>query len=342
MTQTVFVTGASGFIAKHILVKLLNAGFDVVGSVRRLDRVDEICNAVRPHLNGPVDLSAKLRFVALDLAKDDGWAAALQGADVLMHTASPFPMSQPKDEDDIVRPAVDGALRALKAAQAAGIKRVVMTSSTVSIMSKDLAPGQTEFTEADWSDTNHPTINPYGKSKTLAERAAWDFITNHAPDMELTVINPGFVLGTPLDKHFGTSIKVIKRLLDATDPMLPQFGFPIVDVSDVAEMHVRALTHDDTAGKRFIAANGFLWFYEVAEILKAAHPDRKIITRRAPNFVVRILSWFDKSIKTIVPILGRAEGVSNARAREVMQMEFTSPEDAVRASGAYLIDNGLV
>ena len=225
MTQTVFVTGASGFIAKHILVKLLNAGFDVVGSVRRLDRVDEICNAVRPHLNGPVDLSAKLRFVALDLAKDDGWAAALQGADVLMHTASPFPMSQPKDEDDIVRPAVDGALRALKAAQAAGIKRVVMTSSTVSIMSKDLAPGQTEFTEADWSDTNHPTINPYGKSKTLAERAAWDFITNHAPDMELTVINPGFVLGTPLDKHFGTSIKVIKRLLDATDPMLPQFGF---------------------------------------------------------------------------------------------------------------------
>ena len=340
--QTIFVTGATGYIAKHILVKLLNAGFNVVGSVRNLDRGDEVRAAVSPHLTNSDDLDARLRFVALDLGSDEGWDTALTGADALLHTASPFPLTMPKDPEKIIRPAVDGALRALKAAKAAGINRVVLTSSVVAVTSKETANDAQELTEEDWSDLDHPTMTPYTTSKTLAERAAWDFVKTEAPEIALTVINPAFVQGAPLDQNYGTSLKVVERLLVGKDPMLPKFGFTVVDVKDVAEMHLRALTHAGTAGKRFLAADRFLWFSEMAEILKAAHPNRKIVTREAPSFLVRFLAWFDPAIRSIVPSLGKKHVVSNARAREVMEMQFTDAADAVRSSGAFLIDNDLV
>ncbi|MDJ0827565.1 MAG: aldehyde reductase [Rhodobacter sp.] len=340
--ETVFVTGASGFIAKHIVVKLLNAGYDVVGSVRALSRAAEVRDAVAPHLDDPAGIEERLRFAALDLGSDDGWAEALQGSDILMHTASPFPLEQPDDEDEVIRPAVDGALRALKAAQAAGIGRVVLTSSSVAVMNADLSPGKAAYDEDDWTDIAHPAATAYVKSKTLAEKAAWDFVEREASEIALTVINPVFVLGAPLDGNYGTSIKVIERLLRAKDPMLPKVGFPSVDVGDVAEMHLRALTNPDTVGRRFIAADRFLWFQEMAEILKAAHPDRKIVTRTAPNAVVRILALFDRSIRTILPVLGERDDISNGRARAVMGMDFTDVADSVRAAGAYLVDNDIV
>ena len=337
--QTILVTGASGYIAKHIVLKLLNAGFHVVGSLRSLSRADEVRAAVTPRLDDASGLDERLRFVALDLGRDDGWAEAMAGVDILMHTASPFPMTQPRNEDDLVRPAVDGALRALSAARDAGIGRVVMTSSAVAVMEGALPPGKTAHDEDDWSDLDSPTLNAYGKSKTLAERAAWDFQRDEAPDMALTTINPVLVVGPPLDRHFGTSVALVERFLRAKDPMLPRTGFPFVDVRDVAEMHLRALTCDDARGKRFLASDRALWFADVGQILKAHFPDRKIVTRVAPNFVIRLVGLFDGAVRQIVPNLGRITVVSNERARTVLGMEFIPVEQSLVETAQFLLAN---
>ena len=342
MTRRIFVTGATGYIAKHLLVKLLNAGFEVVGSVRNLNRAPEIIAAVTPQLADASALDQRLRFVPLDLASDEGWKSALQGCDALMHTASPFPLEMPKDEDAIIRPAVDGALRAVRAARDAGIARVIMTSSTVAIMYRDLAPGQTKFTEDDWTDLDHPAVTPYVKSKTLAERAVWDFQRDEAPEMGITMINPAFVQGAPLDQNYGTSIAVIERLLRGKDPMLPQIAFPIVDVRDVAEMHLRALSRDETIGQRLIASDRTLWFRDMAVVLQDAFPDRKITTRNAPNFLIRLLARFDKSLASIAPVLGMHLAVSNTRARQMLDMKFIDSNEAVTDAAAFLINNKIV
>ena len=341
-SQTVLVTGATGYIAKHIVVKLLNAGYKVVGSVRTLSRGEDVIAAVSRHLTDAENLDKRLRFVALDLSNDNGWETAMDGVDILMHTASPFPLEQPKDEQEVIRPAVDGALRALRAAKAAGIKRVVMTSSAVAVMDSDLAPGKTAYNEENWTDLNHASVTPYGKSKTLAERAAWKFVTDEAPEISLTTINPVLVTGPPLDNNFGTSVSIVQRLLTAKDPMIPNFGFPIVDVRDVAEMHVRALQSDESGGKRILAVDGFLWFMDIAKMLKAQFPDRKIVTLPAPNFVVRLLAIFDKSIRQVVPILGKKIEVSNARAQSILGMKFIPAADSIQETAAFLVENDLV
>ena len=340
--QTVLVTGASGYIAKHVVRTLLDAGYTVVGSVRSPARGDEIRAAVAPHLASADNLDERLRFVTLDLTSDTGWAEAMQGIDALIHTASPFPLEQPKDDDDLVRPAVDGTLRALRAATAAGIKRVVLTSSSVAIMNCRLPPGRDTYTEENWSDLHGPTASPYSRSKTLAERAAWDFVRDEAPELQLTTINPSFVLGPPLDPHFGTSMAVIQRVLRGKDPAIPNFGFPCVDVRDIAEMHVRALSAPQSIGKRIIGSAEFIWFIDLARWLKAAYPKRRIATRRAPDLLVKFLALFDKAIRSIVPILGEEQRVSNARARELLGMDFIATKRSVLESADYLVKNGLV
>lgn len=341
MPHTVLLTGATGYIAKHVALKLLTAGYHLRASVRDMGRVDEVRAAMRAHLTDPAALD-RLTFVTLDLGRDAGWAEALEGVDALVHTASPFPLVQPKDEDAVIRPAVDGTLRALRAAKAAGVGRVVLTSSAVAVMGGDLPQGKAAFTEDDWTDLAHPSINAYGRSKTLAERAAWDFVRDHAPDMQLTTINPVLVLGPPLDRHFGTSVSLVERVLQARDPAVPRVGFPIVDVRDVAEMHLRALTLPETAGKRFIAFDSFLWFEEIARILKAAYPERRIVTRKAPDAVLRVLALFDKSIRTILPILGRKDEASSARAQKVMGIAFIPAEQSLRDTARFLLDNGTL
>ena len=338
--QTVLLTGASGYIAKHIAVQLLNGGYAVRGSLRNLNRADEVRAAVLPHLTLPMD--DRLSFVALDLEQDAGWAAALTGVDVLMHTASPFPLAQPKNPTDLIRPAVQGALRALNAAKAAGVMRVVLTSSSAAVAGGPLPPGKTAFDEADWTNPNAPGTSAYTQSKTLAERAAWDFVRDVAPQMQLTTINPVLVVGPPLDVHFGTSVSIIERLLKASDPMIPHFGFATVDVRDVALAHVLALTTPGTASKRYIAADQFLWFTDIAKILKTNFPSRKIVTRRAPNFVVRILGLFDKSIAGIVPMLGRKDEVSGARAQAELGLKFRDVRRSVVETAQFLIDQKLV
>ena len=342
MTQTVLLTGASGYIAKHIALQLLEAGYNVRGTVRDLSRGAEVTEAIRPHLKDDSNLETRLAFVALDLTTDTGWTEAMDGVDVLMHTASPFPLDQPKNEDDLIRPAVDGAMRALRAAHAAGVKRVILTSSTAAISGSALPAGDISFDETNWTDPTDPDAGAYVRSKTLAEQAAWNFVSKDAPDMHLTTINPGFVLGAPLDQHFGTSIQVIERLLRGKDPMLPDIGFSTVDVQDVAEMHVTVINKPETFGQRIMTVDSFLTFKDIAQAVKAAFPSRRIPTRVAPNFLIRILGRFDPTIKSIIPGLGRVDRIDNSRARATIGRGMRQARKSVVSSATYLIDNKLV
>lgn len=328
------ITGVSGFIAKHIALRFLQAGWAVRGTLRSLDRAEEVRAALRPHLT---DKSlARLSFAKADLTSDAGWAEAASGAHVLVHTASPFPMSQPKDPADLVRPAVEGTLRALRAAYAAGIRRAVVTSSTVAVINEAKRGIQDE---ADWCDLKAPGTTAYATSKTMAERAAWEFVSKEAPDLALTCINPGFVLGPPLDKHFGTSMNVVQRLLRGKDPMLPMIGFVCVDVRDVAEMHLRAVLRPETSGKRYLAAAGSMTMPDMGLVLKTDYPQRRIATRVAPMFVLRLLALFDPAIRGILPQIGHLPQVSNARAKREMGMQFIEPADALRASADWLMSH---
>lgn len=339
---TVLLTGASGFIAKHIALQLLEAGYTVRGSLRSMNRAGEVADAVRPHLTDPAGLDERLTFVELDLLSDEGWEEALHGVDTLVHTASPFPIGQPRDENDLIRPAVDGTLRALRAAKAAGVNRVILTSSIASVFEQDDIPDGKVFDESDWSDVESPSIAAYSKSKTLAERAAWDFVRDEAPGMQLTVINPGMVLGPPLDRHFGSSLGLLQRIVRSKDPAVPNIGLLCVDVRDIAAMHVRAIDTEGSIGHRHIGSAGFLWMPEIANVVAAQFPARKIVTRRAPDWLVRLLGLFDNEVKAAVPMLGRKRLVDNTRAREVLGIEFIPADEAVRAGAAYIVENDLV
>ncbi len=331
------ITGVSGYIAKHIVLRFLRDGWAVRGTLRSMDRAEEVRAALRPFLTDAV--LARLSFAQADLTSDAGWAEAAQGAHVLVHTASPFPISQPKDPALLVRPAVEGTLRALRAAYGAGIRRAVVTSSTVAVFN-EAKPGIQD--ESDWCDLTAQGTTAYAMSKTMAEKAAWEFVAKEAPDMALTCINPGFVLGPPLDKHFGTSMNVVQRLLRGRDPMLPMIGFVCVDVRDVAEMHLRAVLRPETAGKRYLAAAGSMTMPDMGLVLKTAYPHKRIATRVAPLFLLRVLAIFDQTVRGILPQIGQIAQVSNARAVRDMGMRFIEPANALRASADWLTLNHAV
>lgn len=324
------LTGISGFIAKHIAARLLTAGYAVRGSLRSPGREAEV-RAALATVVAP-DALERLSFVALDLEKDQGWAEAMTGVTALLHTASPFPLQEPKHPEDLIRPAVEGSLRALKAAHATGVSRVILTSSTVAVIDT-AATGLQD--ESNWCDLTAPETSSYARSKTLAERAAGDFATEN--QMALTTINPGLVVGPPLDAHFGSSIALVARVLKGKDPMLPDLSFPIVDVRDVAEMHLRALQRPDSAGQRFIASAGNIAMPEIGRILKTAYPARRIATRQAPKPLLRLLALFDPQLRQILPQVGKDLRVSNARARSVLGMEFIAPDEGLKASADWLI-----
>jgi dihydroflavonol-4-reductase len=340
---TVLLTGASGYIGKHITLQLLNQGYKVRASVRSLSKSTEVKNAVKTHLLDSSDLDSRLTFVELDLDKDSGWDAALKGIDVLMHTASPFPIASPKDENDLIRPAVDGTLRALKAAKSAGVNRVILTSSNAAVYGCDLPAGKSEYDETMWTDVNHPIGRvAYTKSKTLAEKAAWDFVSSQAPQIELTTINPVLVLGAPLDNNFGSSISVVERIMKGKDPMLPDLRFSIVDVRDVAQMHVQAIKNDATKGERILAASETYSFVGIAKYIKSIYPKSKIKTGKAPSALIKFLSLFDGEIKAVLPLLGKPMITSNKKAQKLLGIKFIPVEVTLKESAAYLVKNGFI
>ena len=317
----VFLTGASGFIAKHILRELLDKGLEVRASVRSERRKGEIM-ALFPQAN--------IEFAMLDLTKDEGWADALTGCDVLMHTASPFPIEEPKDPQMLIRPAVDGTLRALKAAKAAGIERVVLTSSCAAIYKQADKPAHTQSDETMWTTADAPFVGAYEASKTLAERAAWDFVAQN-PQMKLTTINPGAVYGPAMDHHYGSSLEIIERMMTGKLPMVPPMNMPVVDVRDVAMMHVAAID-DQYAGERYAAVAQSPDFIEIANMLRDWDPKLKAPKRVAPVWLLKFLALFMRDMKSVAPSLGRNLAVSGAKAQEAFGFKFIPANEAVIAS----------
>ena len=335
MSGTVLVTGGSGYIAGFLIRQLIAEGWTVRTTIRNLSREAE----VRGWLG--VD-NSKLSFFAADLMSDDGWAEAMAGCSHVAHVASPLPSNAPKSDDELIVPARDGALRAVRFAHAAGVRRVVMTSSVAAI-----SYGQkhkTRFTEADWTDVASPDAYAYVKSKTIAERAARDWVAANAPGMEFCTVNPALVLGPLLAPDFSTSLEAVKKLLEGSMPGLPHIGFGVVDVRDVADMHVKCLTAPAMAGERFIASGPFMWLSEVAAILKEGlGPEaRKVPTRRLPSWLVRIFARFDPVVGQIVGELDNVREQDASHARAVLGWTPRPARESILDTARSLIEQGVV
>lgn len=337
----VLVTGASGFIAKHCIAELLRRDFSVRGTLRDMSRAD----AVRVSIGRAGADASGAEFVAADLLDDDGWSQAMQGCTYVMHVASPFPLVEPRNPDDVIRPAREGALRVLKAATEAGIKRVVMTSSVVAVtLPWPEAPLGHVFTEADWTNPGRPDITSYIVSKTLAERAAWDFARSAPRAPELAVVNPAFVLGPAADADLSTSHEVIKLMAEGAYPAAPKVGFPISDVRDVAVTHALAMTTPAAAGRRLLTANGFLRLIEVGRLVADTLPDlqRKVPRLEIPDWLVRAVVLVDRRLKAVIPDLGHPRPISNAQARNVLGQSFHAAPEAVKAAALSLRELGVI
>jgi nucleoside-diphosphate-sugar epimerase len=332
--QHVLVTGGSGFIGAHCIKRLFADGHSVRTTVRSLDREGEVRAMVG---DGP------LEFAVADLNSDDGWADAVAGCDYVLHVASPFPLGQPKHEDELIVPAREGALRVLRAARDAGVKRVVQTSSFAAIGYGHGAVGK-PYDETDWTDVDGPGVSAYAKSKTLAERAAWDFVEQDG--LELATVNPVAVLGPPLGRDISTSIELVKRLIDGSMPGVPKVAYGIVDVRDVADLHVRAMTAPEAAGERFLAlGEDFRWVGELGEWLREALPAeraKKIPKRQLPNPLVRLASVFDGSLRQLTPELGVRKRGTNEKARRLLGWSPRSDREAVVDTAESLLALGIV
>jgi dihydroflavonol-4-reductase len=285
-----------------------------------------------------------LSFTATDLMSDKGWPEAAAGCDYVLHVASPFPLKVPKDENELIIPAREGALRLLRAARDGKVKRVVLTSSFAAI-GYGHNPTDRPFTEADWTDPTGSDVSPYVKSKTLAERAAWDFIAREGGALELSVVNPVGVFGPVLGPDFSTSIEIVKRLMDGTVPGCPRLSFGVVDVRDVADLHLRAMTDPAAKGERFLAVAGdFMTMQQIALTLKARMGEaaKRVPTRVLPDFILRIASIFDTSLKQITPELGKFKNATNEKSRRILGWSPRSNEESLVATAQSLLQLGLL
>lgn len=336
MAGKVLVTGGSGYIAGFLIRQLVAEGWTVHTTIRLLKREPE----VRAALAVP---EASLAFFAADLMDDAGWAGAVAGCSHVAHVASPFPPHAVKHEDELIVPAREGALRALRFAAEAGVRRFVMTSSVAAIAYGHKGV-ERPYTEADWTDVTAPGLSAYVKSKTIAERAARDWMAAHGGAMEFCTVNPSAVLGPLLSDDYSASIEFVKRLIDGSMPGYPRLGFAIVDVRDLADLHVRALNAPDIANERFIGAGPFLMMREVGEILRdRLGPDaRKLPKRNIPDFVIKLMAVFDSSIRQVTGELGRTRAASSGHARDVLGWVPRPAEESIVETARSLIERGLV
>jgi len=336
--KTVLVTGGSGFLGGWCLVELLRRGYGVRTTVRDISREPE----ARARTESAVAAGDRLTVLAADLGSDDGWDEAVRGCDYVMHVASPFPPVQPKDPDELIVPAREGTRRVLRAALEAGVERVVVTSSVAAVggsRSRSSAP----LTEEDWTDADNPKLTPYTRSKTIAERAAWDLVEERGEVEKLTVVNPGAILGPVLSDDRSFSLELIERLLKGM-PGTPRLGYSIVDVRDVADLQMRAMTAPEAGGERFIAVNEFRWMSEVAEILcdRLGPAAAKVPRRGVPNLVVRGMAIFDPSVRTIVGQLGRRVEMSSEKAKARLGWSPRPVEETVVDCAQSLVSEKVV
>ena len=299
MSKKVLLTGISGFVGQHCAVELLKNGYTVRGSVRNLSKEQE----VRKGIANVIDAKDNLEFCELDLSSDKGWDKAMEGCAYVLHVASPFVIAEPKDENEMIKPAVEGTLRALNAAKKAGIKKVVLTSSTVA-MAGDKK--KNHLTKESWTDAKTDKVSAYMKSKTLAERAAWDFYNNQTAGnkMELTVVNPGPIYGPTLTGNLtGASMSMIKDMITGKMPMQPNAHYVMSDVRDIAKIHVAAMENDESNGERFIVTSEKPYsFVGVASILKE-NGFKKASPKKAPSFMVKFMSLFNREMKGMLPFV---------------------------------------
>ena len=339
--STILVTGGSGFVGSHSILQLLAAGHQVRTTVRSLKREGDVRAMLKV---GGADPSDRSSFVAADLENDAGWPEAVAGCEYVLHVASPFPQTVPKHEDELIVPAREGALRVLRASRDAGVKRVVLTSSFAAI-GYGHKPQATPFNEKSWTDPNGDDVLPYVKSKTLAERAAWDFIAKEGGGLELSVVNPVAVFGPVLGPDYSTSILLVQRMMDGALPGCPQLYFGIVDVRDVADLHIRAMTHPTAKGERFLAVAGdFMSMLDIAKVLKdrMGAAAKRVPTRQVPNWLVRIAAMRDPAVKQILPELGKRKNATNEKARRMLGWTPRSNEESIVATGESLVRLGLL
>jgi nucleoside-diphosphate-sugar epimerase len=339
--STVLVTGGSGFIGSHAILQLLAAGHQVHTTVRDLKREADVRAMLRQGGSEPGD---RIFFFAADLTKDAGWSHAVAGCDYVLHVASPFPMAVPKDENELIVPAREGALRVLRASRDAGVRRVVLTSSFAAIgygHSQQTDP----FDETYWTDPNASEASAYVKSKTLAERAAWDFIAQEGGSLELSVVNPVVVFGPVLGPDYATSILIVQRIMDGALPGCPRLCFGAVDVRDVVDLHLRAMTNPSAKGERFLAVGGdFFWMVDIARVLKArmGPAGQRVPVRQLPDWLVRLAALRDPSVKQIIPELGKYKNATSEKAKRMLGWSPRSREDSIVATAESLMRLGLL
>lgn len=332
----VLVTGASGYIAGHCITQLLDQGYRVRGTLRSLARADEVTDWIARARGKPAGPS--LEFVEAELTDPTGWAPAMADVRYVLHVASPLPSTIPKDPEELITPARDGTLNVMRAAAAAKVERIVQTSSIAAIAYGRDNPNGHVFTEEDWTDPNHSDNVPYIRSKAIAERAAWDELTKLSRPLEWVAINPGLVLGPVLDKDASASVEVIAKMLRGELPGLPRLSVAIVDVRDIADLHLRAMIEPKAAGQRYIGAGDVLSMRQMAQILKAqvSELSAKATTRELPDWMVRLVGLFDKEVGGLTFELGKVRRLTSAKAMRELGWKNRPAAETVTATARSL------
>jgi nucleoside-diphosphate-sugar epimerase len=341
-SEKVLVTGGAGFVGIQCVLQLLQQGYMVKTTLRSLSKKNEILDMLK---NGGVKSFEHLEFAEADLMKDDGWDKAVAGCTYVLQVASPVFFGKPANEDELIRPAVEGIVRVLKAARDGGVKRVVMTSNfgAVGFSRKD---NNGETTEADWTNPDEKGLSVYEKSKLLAERAAWNFIKREGGNLELSVINPVAILGPALSSHVSGSFMLLNNLLDGAMKAVPNLPLNIVDVRDVADLHIRAMTNPGAKGERFIAsADGQISWPGIAALLKSKMPavSQKVSAKTLPNWVLKVAGLFNHRAKEGAAMLAINRNVSNAKAKKVLGWKpLSANEQAIFAAVDSMVRYGII
>lgn len=338
MAKTVLVTGGTGYIAGELIKQLLARGWSVHTTVRSRAKSEA---ALRKRFGNPEP--ERLKVFEADLMDDAGWAEATDGCSHVAHVASPIPAKPPKHEDELIVPAREGTLRALRFAKSAGVERFVQTSSTAAVVyGRDR--GEYTCDHTDWTNIDHPDAYPYVKSKTIAERAAREWIAENGGDMTFVSVNPGMVLGPVDSGDFSASVELVQQLLDGSMPMAPDLGFPIVDIRDIADLHVKALETEGLDGERFLGAGPFLKAIEISAILRQrlGANARKTPTRKMPDWMVNILALFNAEVRGIKSELGKVRNIDASLSKQRLGWKMRPVEETIADCGESLIEHGVV